>query len=68
MINKNMLNKNCFESNLNFAKKTVTLNQLDVNNCLFTSELLAILLRSYKNKYTYNIHSSNNHRKMIKDK
>ena len=63
-----MLNKNCFESNLDFAKKTVALNQLDVNNCLFTSELLVILLKSYKNKFTYHNHSSRSHRKMIKDK
>lgn len=61
-------NKNYFKSNLDFTKITVALNQLDVNNCLFTSELLAILLRSYKNKSTYNLHSSNNHRKVIKNK
>jgi hypothetical protein len=68
MINKNMLNKNYFESNIDFAKETVALNQLDVNNCLFTPELLAILLRSYKNKSTYFYHSSRSHRKMIKNK
>ena len=61
-------NKNYFESNIDFAKETVALNQLDVNNCLFTPELLAILLRSYKNKSTYFYHSSKSHRKMIKNK
>src|SRR2546421_5805704 len=61
-------NKKYFESNLEFTKLNVALNQLDVNNCLFSPELLSILLRSYKNKSTYHLHSSNNHRKMIKDK
>jgi hypothetical protein len=60
-----MLNKNHFELN---TKETMTPNQLDVNNCLFTSELLATLLRSYKNKSTYNLHFSKSHRKMIKNK
>jgi hypothetical protein len=61
-------NKNHFKSNLEFTKLNVALNQLDVNNCLFTSELLSILLRSYKNKSTYHNHSSRSHRKMIKNK
>ena len=61
-------NKKYFESNLDFTKETVALNQLDVNNCLFTPELLAVLLRSYKNKSTYYIHSSKSHRKVIKNK
>jgi hypothetical protein len=60
-----MLNKNYFKSNI---KETMAFNSLDINNCLFTSELLAILLRSYKNKSTYNFHSSKSHRKMIKNK
>src|SRR5947207_9633697 len=62
-----MLNLKYFESNLDFTKETVALNQLDVNNCLFTPELLAVLLRSYKDKSNYFKHSSNNHRKMYKD-
>lgn len=41
-----MLNKNYFESNLDTISKEVTmLNQLDINNCLFTPELLAALLK-----------------------
>lgn len=60
-----MLNKNYFESN---TKETMAFNQLDVNNCLFTSELLATLLRSYKDKSTYHLHSSKSHRKMIRNK
>jgi hypothetical protein len=43
-------------------------NQLDVNNCLFTPELLAYLLRSNKDISTYFKHSSVSHRKMYKDK
>jgi hypothetical protein len=54
--------------NMDFTKTTRALNQLDINNCLFTSELLATLLRSYKNKSTYNSHSSKSHRKIIKNK
>jgi hypothetical protein len=60
--------KNYFESNLDFPKKTVALNQLDVNNCLFTPELLTYLLRSYKDKSTIRNHSSKSHRKVIKNK
>ena len=63
MINKNMKNKNYFESNI---KETVALNQLDVNNCLFRSKLLNILLISYKNKSTYNLHFSKSHIKTKK--
>lgn len=37
--------KNYFESNLDFTKETLALNQLDINNCLFTPELLAALLK-----------------------
>jgi hypothetical protein len=61
-------NKNYFKSNLDFTKTTMALNQLDVNNCLFTSELLATLLRSYKNKSTFHLHFSKSHRKIIKNK
>jgi hypothetical protein len=61
-------NKKYFKSNLEFTKLNVAFNQLDVNNCLFTPELLAILLRSYKNKFTYHNHSSRSHRKMINNK
>lgn len=43
-------------------------NSLDVDNCLFTQLLLANLLRSYKDEYTYFKHSSKNHRKMYKNK
>jgi hypothetical protein len=43
-------------------------NSLDVDNCLFTPELLAALLRSNKNKSTYFKHLSNKHLKIVKDK
>jgi hypothetical protein len=49
------------------TKEVAILNQLDVDNCLFTSELLVTLLRSYKNESNYFKHSSNNHRKMYKN-
>lgn len=43
-------------------------NSLDVDNCLFTPELLAVLLRSNKNESTYFKHASNKHSKIIKNK
>lgn len=43
-------------------------NSLDVDNCLFTSELLTYLLRSNKDQSTYFKHLSNKHSKVIKDK
>jgi hypothetical protein len=39
------LKRNYSVSNVDFTKETVALNQLDVNNCLFTPELLAALLK-----------------------
>ena len=57
-----MLNKNYFESNLNTISKEVTmLNQLDVDNCLFTPELLAALLKCPVN-------SSKSQRQVIKNR
>jgi hypothetical protein len=43
-------------------------NSLDVNNCLFTPELLAVLLRSNKNESTYFKHLSNKRSKVFKNK
>ena len=64
-----MLNsiKNHLELNI-ISNKTVVSNLLDANNCLFTPVLLAMLLRSYKDKFTYFKHSSNNRRKILKHK
>ena len=57
-----MLNKNYFESNLDIITKEVTmLNQLDVDNCLFTPELLAALLKCPVN-------SSKSQRQVVKNK
>jgi len=42
-------------------------NSLDVNNCLFTPELLTLLLKSNKDYSTYSKHSSNKHSKVYKD-
>src|SRR2546421_11127693 len=39
------LKRNYSVSNVDFTTETVALNQLDVDNCLFTSELLAALLK-----------------------
>jgi hypothetical protein len=39
------LKRNYSVSNVDFTKETVALNQLDVDNCLFTPELLATLLK-----------------------
>lgn len=46
----------------------VTSNSLDVNNCLFTPELLTLLLKSNKDLSTYSKHSSKSHRKMCINK
>lgn len=50
------------------TKLNLVSNLLDVNNCLYTPVLLAYLLRSYKNVFTYHIHSSKSYRKLIKNK
>lgn len=50
-----------------FIKSNVTSNSLDVNDCLFTRELLAALLRSNKDESTYFKHLSNKHSKVFKD-
>jgi len=55
------------QSNID-TKLSAVSNSLDVNNCLFTPELLAALLRSNKNESTYFKHLSNKHSKVIKDK
>jgi hypothetical protein len=60
--------KNNLESKLDSTKEAVESNSLDIHNCLFTPELLAALLRSYKDESTYFKHSSINHRKMYKNK
>ncbi len=39
------LKRNYSVSNVDFTKETVALNQLDVDNCLFTPELLVTLLK-----------------------
>jgi hypothetical protein len=54
-------------SNSNYTKPSL-LNSLDINNCLFTPELLAYLLRSNKDQSTYFKHVSNKHSKVLKDK
>lgn len=53
-------------SNSNYTKLSL-LNSLDLNNCLFTPELLTYLLRSNKDKSTYFKHASNKHSKVLKD-
>jgi hypothetical protein len=63
--------KNLLESESTFDSeytKLSLLNSLDVDNCLFTPELLAVLLRSYKDESTYFKHLSNKHSKVFKDK
>lgn len=54
-------------SDSNYTKLSIS-NSLDVDNCLFTPELLAVLLRSSKNESTYFKHLSNKHSKVFKDK
>jgi hypothetical protein len=54
-------------SDSNYTKLSLS-NSLDVDNCLFTPELLTYLLKSNKNEFTYFKHLSNKHSKVIKDK
>jgi hypothetical protein len=56
------------EKKSHFTKLSGVINQLDINNCLFTPELLARLLRANKDVSTYHLHSSKSHRKLIKNK
>ena len=58
--------KNHLESTVD-SKLSIS-NSLDNDNCLFTPELLAILLRSNKNVSTYFKQLSNKDSKMFKDK
>jgi hypothetical protein len=73
-IKKIMLNSKIKNlSKLNFNKsiefqKQITSNELDVNNCLFTPDLLTRLLRANKDMFTYFKHSSNKHSKTFKNK
>jgi len=61
--------KNHLESDVDFNYTKLNLsNSLDNNNCLFTPELLAVLLRSNKNKSTYFKHLSNKNSTVFKDK
>lgn len=43
-------------------------NSLDINNCLFTPELLTYLLFSNKDQSIHFRHANNKHPKIIKDK
>jgi len=56
------------ESNIDtkVTKSDIVSNSLDINNCLFTPELLTLLLKS--NCSTYFKHSSNKQGKIFKDK
>ena len=52
-------------SNFNFKENTVAFNSLDVDNCLFTPELLTLLLKSNIDKSTSMKNYPN--RKVFKD-
>jgi hypothetical protein len=56
------------KNHLEYTKEAVEYNSLDAQNCLFTPELLTILLKSNKNKSTYFEQSTNHNRKVSKDK
>jgi|SRR5580700_6472290 hypothetical protein len=51
-----------------FKKPNITSNSLDISNCLLTPELLTVLLKSNKDKFTYFKHLSNKHSKIYKNK
>ena len=57
----NLERKNSLES---LDSKLSPYNSLDVDNCLFTPELLATILRSNKSKSTYSKHLNNKHSKV----
>jgi hypothetical protein len=62
--------KNPLESELisdsNYTKLSL-FNSLDVNNCLFTPELLTYILKSNKDQSHFK-HANNKHAKVFKDK
>lgn len=51
-----------------FKKPNIASNSLDLSNCLFTPELLTLLLKSNKNESTYFKQSNNHNRKIYKNK
>ena len=53
--------------NYNYTRLSLS-NSLDVDNCLFTSELLTYLLKSNKDQSIHFRHANNKHPKVIKDK
>jgi hypothetical protein len=56
-------------SDSTFIKPNLVSNSLDVNNCLFTPELLALLLKSNVDKSTPKVNCTiKNYRKVSKDK
>ena len=59
-----MLNLEIKNSSESMDSKLSLTNSLDVNNCLFSPELLATLLRSNKSKSTYYKHLNNKHSKV----
>jgi hypothetical protein len=67
MLDLKTKNPSELTSDFNYTKLSL-INSLDVNNCLFTPELLALLLRANKNTSTYFKHISNKHSKVLKDK
>jgi hypothetical protein len=60
--------KNYSKSDINseFKKSNVTSNSLDVNNCLFTSELLTCLIKGNKDITTFFKHCSYKHSKVFR--
>lgn len=62
--------KNQLELDFNskYTKEAEAFNSLDVNNCLLTSQLLTLLLKSNKNESTFFKQSSNHRRKISKNK
>src|SRR5436305_1607929 len=54
-------------SDFNYTKLNIS-NSLDVDNCLFTPELLTYILKSNKDQSTHFKHANNKHAKVIKDK
>jgi hypothetical protein len=65
MLNLEIKNRSKYSE---YTEKVVESNSLDVNNCLFTPELLTVLLKSNKDKFTYFNQSSRHYRKVSKNK
>src|ERR1700751_2506891 len=67
MLDLKTKNDSELTSDFNYTKLSLY-NSLDVNNCLFTPELLTYILKSNKDQSPHFKYANNKHAKIIKDK